>query len=159
MALILSLGGCSQNGQDSPNSIDLTLENLAWLEGNWTGPGFEGTVEEHWSAPAGKSIVSLFRLVIAGQTRVLELRTLLEEEKAVILRLNHFTPALRRWEREQEPLVYQLVGLTSSRAVFDGLKVQEGSPGRIIYEQVRGELTIELQSQGRTTSKLHLRRY
>ena len=48
-------------------------------------------------------MVGMFRLVVAGQTRVVQLMTLVEEEPGVILSLNHFTPQLQRWEREEEP--------------------------------------------------------
>ena len=42
-------------------------------------------------------MVGMFRLVVAGQTRVVQLMTLVEEEPGVILSLNHFTPQLQRW--------------------------------------------------------------
>ena len=156
MATVLVLGGCSQLEQDSPTSVEFSLENLAWLEGLWAGPGFEGTVEEYWSAPAGRSIAGMFRLVVAGQTRVVELRTLLEEANGLILRLNHFTPALQRWKREPEPLNYRLVELTRARAVFESETPRESLPERIIYLRAEGQLTVERQSRGATTTKLHL---
>lgn len=151
------LGGCSQVEQNSPNSVEFRLENLTWLEGRWVGLGFEGTVEEYWSAPAGRSIAGMFRLVVAGQTRVVELRTVLEEADGLILRLNHFTPALQRWEREPEPLKYRLVELTTGRAVFESETPRESLPERIIYLRAKGRLTVERQSQGPTTTRLHLR--
>ncbi len=156
VATVFVLGGCSQLEQDYPNSVEFSLENLAWLEGLWAGPGFDGAVEEYWSAPAGRSIAGMFRLVVAGQTRVVELRTLLEEPDGLILRLNHFTPALQRWERETEPLTYRLVELTKARAVFESETPTESLPKRIIYLLAEGRLTVERQSRGATTTRLHL---
>ena len=154
IAISFVLSCCLKTGQDPPRSLEFTLNNLAWLEGLWTGVGFEGTVEEYWSAPAGKSITSMVRIVVAGQTRVIELRMLREDSQGVILTLKRFTHTLQPWE--QAPLEYRLVGLSRSKAVFDCSTAQENLPDKIIYLLAKGKLTIEWQSSGKRTTKLNL---
>ena len=139
--------------------MEISLDNLAWLAGVWEGPGFEGRVEEHWTAAQGESMVGMFRLVVAGQTRVVQLMTIVEQEPGVILSLNHFTPQLQRWEREKEPLRFLLTELTEARAVFKCLSPQESLPDRMIYQQPgQDALAIEFRSHGETTTVLGLTR-
>ena len=104
-------------------------------------------------------MVGMFRLVVAGQTRVVQLMTLVEEEPGVILSLNHFTPQLLRWEREEEPLRFLLIELTEAKAVFNCLSPQESLPEQMIYLQAdQDALAIEFRSRGKTTTVLNLTR-
>ena len=104
-------------------------------------------------------MVGMFRLVVAGQTRVVQLMTIVKEEPGVILSLNHFTPQLRRWEREKEPLRFLLTELTEAKASFKCLSPQESLPDQIIYQQPgQDALDIEFRSRGETTSVLQLTR-
>ncbi len=104
-------------------------------------------------------MVGMFRLVVAGQTRVVQLMTLGEEDPGVILSLNHFTPQLQRWEREKKPLRFLLMELTEARAVFNCLRPQESLPEQMIYQKAaQNALTIEFRSRGETTTLLQLTR-
>ncbi len=104
-------------------------------------------------------MMGMFRLVVAGRTRVVQLMTVTEEEPGVVLSLNHFTPQLRRWEREIDPLQFLLTELTRVRAVFNCLTPQESLPEQMIYQQPnRDTLTIEYRSRGETTAVVHLTR-
>jgi len=104
-------------------------------------------------------MVGMFRLVVAGQTRVVQLMTIVEQEPGVILSLNHFTPQLLRWEREREPLRFLLTELTGTRAVFKCLSDQDSLPDQMIYQQPdQNALAIEFRSQGETTTVLGLTR-
>ena len=104
-------------------------------------------------------MVGMFRLVVAGQTRVVQLMTLGEEEPGVILSLNHFTPQLQRWKGEDEPLRFLLIELSEARAVFNCLRPQESLPEQMIYQKAaQNALTIEFRSRGETTSVLDLTR-
>ena len=104
-------------------------------------------------------MVGMFRLVVAGQTRVVQLMTLVEEEPGVILSLNHFTPQLQRWEREKEPLRFLLTELTEAKAIFKCLSPQESLPDQINYQRPGQEaLAIEFRTRGETTTLLQLTR-
>ena len=104
-------------------------------------------------------MVGMFRLVVAGRTRVVQLMTIVEEEPGVILSLNHFTPQLQHWEREKEPLRFLLTELTEARAIFQCLSPQESLPDQMNYQRPgQDALDIEFRSRGETTSMLRLTR-
>ncbi len=104
-------------------------------------------------------MVGMFRLVVAAQTRVVQLMTIVEEEPGVILSLNHFTPQLQRWEQEKEPLRFLLTELTQAQAIFKCLSPQESLPDQMIYQQPgQDALRIEFRSHGETTTVLQLTR-
>ena len=105
-------------------------------------------------------MVGMFRLVVAGQTRVVQLMTIVEEEPGVmIFSLNHFTPQLQRWEREKEPLRFLLTELTEAKAIFKCLSPQESLPDQINYQRPGQEaLAIEFRTRGETTTLLQLTR-
>ena len=158
-AVALPAGRCAQSSQPSPQSVAFKLDNLGWLAGTWEGSGFEGRVEEHWTAPEGESMAGLFRLVVAGRTRVVQLMTLAEDDPGLVLNLNHFTPHLQRWEEEKSPVRFLLTELTADRAVFSGLSTQESLPGEIVYQRPGSDtLVLEYRSRGETTQSVRLNR-
>ncbi len=158
--LIFLAAFCSKVETEPSKLTPREVENLAWLAGAWEGPGFEGRVEEHWAGAEGGSMVGMFRLVVAGQTRVVQLMTIVHEEPGVILSLNHFTPQLQRWGREKEPLRFLLTKLTDTKAIFKCLSPQESLPDQMIYQQQPSQdaLGIEFRSRGETTTVLQLTR-
>ena len=104
-------------------------------------------------------MVGMFRLVVAGQTRVVQLMTIVEKESGVILSLNHFTPQLQRWEREKETLRFLLTDLTEAEAIFKCLSPQESLPDQMNDQRAgQDELDIEFRSRGETTTVLQLTR-
>src|ERR1700730_11825374 len=45
------------------------IADLAWISGDWqTPPGSKAQSEEHWTAPAGASMMGLSRTVTQGKT-------------------------------------------------------------------------------------------
>ncbi|MBN1964907.1 MAG: hypothetical protein JW910_09685 [Anaerolineae bacterium] len=112
-----------------------TITDLTWMAGQWAGTGFEGHVEEHWSAPDGGCMIGMFRLVKEGQVGVLEFETITQEANGVILRFKHFNTALESWE--DTPLTFRLEQVTDTEAIFVTtlLKRVEGKPRRIIYSR------------------------
>jgi len=46
-----------------------TISELAWISGDWqTAPGGKLQIEEHWTAPAGGSMIGMGRTVSGGHT-------------------------------------------------------------------------------------------
>ena len=44
-----------------------TISELSWLAGDWqTAPGGRSQTEEHWTQPAGASMLGMSRTVIGG---------------------------------------------------------------------------------------------
>jgi hypothetical protein len=126
--------------------IDATLAELDWLTGSWAGEGLGGQVEEHWSKPAGGTMIGMFRLVVSGDTtRVSEFLMIEQEGDHVTYRFRHFGPRHVPWEKEA-PLVFDLVRLTDREAVFHS-SVQT-NPKRLTYRRVGDDhLTVQVQGE------------
>ena len=74
-------------GQESPSA---SLNNVAWIEGHWTGEAFGGIAEEIWSAPMGESMMFVFRLVNDNKVSFYEVGHIQQLENSLILQLKHF---------------------------------------------------------------------
>jgi hypothetical protein len=71
------------------------LVDLAWMSGQWLGSIGGSRSEEVWTAPAGDSMLGMWRLVSSdGKAQVLELLTITDEPEGPVLRLRHFSRTL-----------------------------------------------------------------
>jgi hypothetical protein len=67
--LLAVMVGCSpKEGQLRLVGEDPRLDALAWLAGSWAGVVDGGRVEEHWTVPAGGSMLGMNRTVVGGST-------------------------------------------------------------------------------------------
>ncbi len=136
---------------DASAPIEATLQQIAWISGAWDGKGLGGSVEEHWTKPAGDSMVGLFRLVGADDTlTVCELLMIEQRGKHVVYSFRHFGPGNKPWEEPDKPLTFDLIRLTSNEAVFES-SVQN-DPKRLTY--TRKDDTLSIRVQGETDGVL-----
>ncbi|WP_084397448.1 DUF6265 family protein [Henriciella aquimarina] len=120
-----------------------TIEDLAWLEGRWTGGGLGGVSEEIMSAPSGGQIMGMFRQSKAdGTLQFYEFYHFAEEDGSVILRIKHFHPDLTGWEEKDEREAFPLVALGETAAYFDGLTFALVAPGEL-------RAAVRISDQGR----------
>jgi hypothetical protein len=111
-----------------------TIADIAWMAGRWTGEGLGGVAEETWSAPAGGTMLGMFRLVREGQPVFYEIMTFREEGGSLMLRLKHFTPEFVGWEEKDKTVDFPFVGRTAGGMHFRGLTFKpEGADGLTIY--------------------------
>ena len=53
--------------------IALKISDLAWLSGDWqTAPGGRARIEEHWTVPAGGTMIGMGRTVVGDKTAEFE---------------------------------------------------------------------------------------
>jgi hypothetical protein len=107
------------------------VEALDWMAGAWQGPGLGGAVEEHWSAPAGGSLIGMFRLVQHEETSFTQYMLIEEEAGGVVLRFQHFNPGYEPWEKAG-PLSFDLTDSSAGRAVFESPDPKQ-VPARLVY--------------------------
>jgi len=114
-----------------------SLASLAWMAGSWQGTGLGGSVEEHWSRPAGGSMIGMFRLSQPDATSFTQF-FLIETEKdgRVLLRFKHFNAGYDAWEKEA-PLTFVLTQAKAGIAVFESPDPKQ-TPVRLSYSS-RGE--------------------
>lgn len=114
------------------------VTDFAWLEGHWQAEALGGTANEIWSAPAGGTMVGMFRLIKDGEAGFYEIFTLTEENETVLLRLKHFNADLTGWEEKDETVDFPLVTLEEDQAFFEGLTYQRRGPDEIqVYLAMR----------------------
>ncbi len=131
---------------DASLPIEATLQQIAWISGAWAGKGLGGTVEEHWTKPAGGSMVGLFRLVGADdKLTVCELLMIEQRGKYLVYSFRHFGPGNKPWEELDKPLVFDLIRLTPNEAVFES-SVQT-NPKRLTYTRTDDKLSVRVQGE------------
>ncbi len=99
------------------------MEDVAWLAGNWSGPGIRGAPShEAWLPPGADTMVGLFVQENGeGGLMFTEHMYISEVDGSLAVRLKHFNPDLIGWEEREEMLTFRLVALEPCAAYFSGL--------------------------------------
>ncbi|MDF0707826.1 DUF6265 family protein [Flagellimonas okinawensis] len=111
-----------QEGQSSPKA---SLEDVSWIEGQWTGEAFGGIAEEIWSAPLGNSMMFVFRMVNEGKVSFYESGHIQQLDDSLILQLKHFDGNMKGWEEKDRTIDFKLVKLEPNKVYFEGLTMEK----------------------------------
>lgn len=134
-------------GEASPPA---RIEDIAWLEGHWTGMGLGGISEEVLAPATGGQMMGMFRQSGAdGRLQFYEFYSFAEEDGSLVLRLKHFNPDLTGWEEKDEMETFRLVALDENTAWFDGITYARTGPG---------EMTAAVQVDGAEPTRFIYRR-
>jgi hypothetical protein len=125
---------------DAPPSFE--IQGLAWMAGDWQADRGQATVDEHWTRPAGGTMLGTSRTV-AGR-RTVEFEFLRIEQRADGI-FYVAQPGGR------PPTDFRLVRLEKQRVVFENL--QHDFPQRIIYER-RADGSLLARIEGDVGGKL-----
>ena len=104
-----------------------SIEDVAWLVGEWSGPGIAGApAHEHWFAPVAGTMIGTFVQETGkspSDTGIMfsELMYLMEEEGSLVVRLKHFNPDLTAWEDRDKMLRFRLVAIEGCTIYFSAL--------------------------------------
>ena len=114
------------------------IEDLAWIAGEWVGPGISGEAREIYSTPTGGAIAGHFVQMSANGIAFYELITIVPEGGSLAYRLKHFNADLTGWEEKNEVRSFALVAREGDAWYFDGLTVRrDGADGMIGAVKVR----------------------
>jgi len=84
------------------------LDEMAWIAGHWHAKSmWGGSGDEIYSAPAGGSIIGLFRYVQGGKLNLTEILHYEIENGNVVLRLKHFEPGLKGREEKNDSIEFK----------------------------------------------------
>jgi hypothetical protein len=122
-----------------------TVSQLAFISGPWTGTLGDRTIEQHWSAPLGDSMVAMYRNVQDGKVRLYELLVMEQEGEGVALRIKHFAPGAGLVGRQEKDasINHRLVKVEGQTAVFEGTGA---NPNRVIFTRTSPDaLTIRVE--------------
>ena len=102
-------------------SPEAKTEDVAWLEGHWSGEALGGIAEEIWSPAKAHTMMGVFRFIDGDSIGFYEIFIISEENGSLVLRLKHFNADLTGWEEKDEMVTFPLVELGPEVAYFDGL--------------------------------------
>ena len=128
LALAGPVTAFAQAGAAPAAPVKATVEQLAWVSGAYTGMLGDRTIEQHWSAPLGGSIIAMYRSIQANKATLYELLAIEQEGANGVLRIKHFAPGPGLVARRpKDESVNQTPGQDRGPAsVFEG-----GTPPRI----------------------------
>jgi len=121
MANILTL-------KQGENPAKAGIESIGWISGHWREGSKSDINEEVWSPPMAKTMMGMFRSVVAGRVKFYELMTIGEVKGSLLLRIKHFNPELIGWEERENSVEFPLVKISDSEAYFDGLTFRLTDP-------------------------------
>lgn len=78
--LVIAGGMALVSGVSTQDAPAVAIERVAWLQGCWEAAASERTVEEHWMAPRGRSMIGVGRTVRADRLVEYELVVLREQD-------------------------------------------------------------------------------
>ncbi len=105
-----------QEGNTTPN---VSLQDISWISGYWTGEAFGGQVEEIWSNPLGNSMMFSFKLVVDHKVKFYELGGITEKDNTLLLQLKHFDSEFRGWEEKEETVDFKFIKIEGNKIYFD----------------------------------------
>ena len=107
---------------DDPDSRPAaTLDDVAWLVGNWSGEAFGASFESHWNQPSAGSIVRLFKLLNDEQVSFYEILLLVEEEGSLSMKVKHFNPDFTAWEEKEDYVTFRFIMADDDAIHFSGI--------------------------------------
>lgn len=117
-----------------------SIEDAAWLEGQWVGTGINGNRSmESWLPPVGDTMVGTFvQTNDEGGILFTEHLYLMEEGDSLVLRLKHFNADLTGWEDAEGMVTFRLIEIEPCAAYFGGLTIRcDGEDGLLAAVRMR----------------------
>jgi hypothetical protein len=154
-AVLVMVTAANALAQTATAPAKATIDQLSWVAGAWTGTLGDRTVEQHWSAPLGGSIIAMYRSVQNNKATLYELLAIEQEGEGLALRIKHFAPGpgLVGQEAKDESANHTLIKLEDRLAVFEG-----GTPASPVHVTFRSpdsstlNITVERTRNGAPVS-------
>ncbi len=124
----------------APAAMAASIADLAWMTGTWSGAVGPGVLEENWTVPRDGSIQSVVRMTGGGQTSMVELIVIEEEDDTLVLRLQQWDPGMK--PRTEGPTVMKLAEMGDSTVAFE--VVGEGMFSTLRYTRDGDTFTISI---------------
>ena len=125
---------------DVPSSFD--VRDLAWMAGDWQSERGQAHIEEHWTQPAGGTLLGMSRTVAGDKTVEFEFLRIEKRPEGVFYVAQ---PGGR------PPTDFKLVAVEQRRAVFENL--QHDFPQRISYQK-KADGTLVARIEGDVGGKV-----
>jgi len=122
-----------------------TIDDLAWMTGNYAGAIGPNQLEENWIKADGGSIAAMVRSTGAGKTGMFEMITIEEMDGSLVLHIQQFDPGFV--PRTPTPQKMELVTLHQNHVQF--VAVSDGGMKSLGYTKEGDTFIIHVeQSSG-----------
>lgn len=132
-----------------------TIEDLAWMTGNYAGQLGPNTLEENWIGAESGSIAAMVRMTGPDGTSMFEMITIEEVDGSLVLHLQQFDPGFK--PRTAAPLKMELAMIRDNHVHFNNVGTEgmrrlgytlSGDTFTIHIDQPNGQtMNIELQKR------------
>ncbi len=129
---------------DEKGSPKATLNDIAWLSGNWKGASEMGNFEENWSEASAKSMLFSFKMWNDNEVFFYEIGHIVEKDKSLVLELKHFDKELKGWEKQDEKESFRLVKIDGTKFYFDKITYEKIDDHHMIVYVLMEETGEEL---------------
>lgn len=150
--VLLLISAAGESRAQAPTGAQIatkaSLDELAWIAGAWTGTLGDRTIEQHWTAPLGGSMLAMYRSIRADRATLYELLAIEQGPDGIVLRIKHFAPGpgLVSQEAKDQSVDHRLVSLEGRTATFEGTGT--GNPARITFSSPDVDtLTISVERE------------
>jgi hypothetical protein len=129
----------------TPQAAKATVNDLAFMEGQWQCPKWGGTFQEHWLRPTAGTMQGVGKLVTGDKTGFMEFMSIEPGEKGLVMYLLIGSPA-----KQQMKAAFTLTSITGKKAVFED--PQNDFPSKITYERLSAtslKCTLEGKENGK----------
>ena len=154
--LVFALGtaASAQAPSGAAPAATATIQQVAFIAGQWTGTLGDRTIEQHWMTPLGTSMVAMYRNVQGKEPKLYELLAIEQEGSGLVLRIKHFVPGagLAGRQPQGESINHKLVKVEGQTAVFEGTG---DSPNRVIFTRKSADaldIIVERTRDGKVQS-------
>jgi hypothetical protein len=130
LAIIIAAGCASSQRERVHHALDPDLAKLQWLAGSWLSQSGATSSEEHWTEPAGGTMLGMNRTIVHGKTVFFEYLRIEKRADAIVY--------LASPKGQHPPTPFKLAECTQNQATFEN--PQHDFPQRIIYERNGDEL-------------------
>ncbi len=108
-----------------------TVDDVAWLAGEWVGTGFGKHFEEYWSEPSAGTMLGTFKLMDGDTVDFYELMELAVTDGRLGLKVKHFSREFVGWEDKPDYVHFKLVAIEEDAVHFAGISFYRRTPDQI----------------------------
>lgn len=156
MTATLLAAACVAGAQEA-GKTKASLADVAWIAGHWVDDADGNLSEEVWTAPAGDSMIGMWRYTARGKLAVQELLNIADHGAGPVLRLRHFDPRMAAREEKDAPLALPLVSWKENEAVFEGPGVPSGRV-KLTYRRPEPDVLAVTLDKGGKPQEFRMRR-
>lgn len=130
--LLAASSSLAQDRIGTAAAANATIQQVAFIAGQWKGTLGDRHIEQHWMAPVGTSMVAAYRNVQGAEPKLYELLVIEQEGDGLVLRIKHFAPGagLAGRQPQGESVNHRLIKVEGKTAVFEGTG---DNPARVTF--------------------------